>query len=96
MNYFQKNALFIGVTTAINGLTFAAQAQFCADPSHTAATKARLDQIADSQGIEMGDVGKAYENFALATIRPGTPIPENTMRFFQTQGKRKQMVISKT
>ncbi|MEG4866413.1 MULTISPECIES: hypothetical protein [unclassified Microcoleus] len=88
MNYFQKTALFIGVATAINGLTFAAQAQFCADPSHRAATKARLDQIADSQGIEMGDVGKAYENFALATIRLGTPIPENTRRFFSDARKR--------
>ncbi|MEG5031815.1 hypothetical protein [Microcoleus sp. AT3-D2] len=88
MNYFQKTALFIGVATAINGLTFAAQAQFCADPSHTPATKARLDQLADSQNIDMGDVGKAYENFALATIRPGTPIPENTMRFFSSARKR--------
>lgn len=87
MNYIQKTALFIGVATAINGLSFAAQAQFCADPSHTAATKARLDQIAQSQNIDMGDVGKAYENFALATIRPGTPIPENTRRFFSQRRK---------
>jgi hypothetical protein len=36
----------------------------------------------------MGDVGKAYENFALATIRPGTPIPENTRRFFSDARKR--------
>jgi hypothetical protein len=36
----------------------------------------------------MGDVGKAYENFALATIRPGTPIPENTRRFFSSARKR--------
>jgi hypothetical protein len=81
MNYFQKTAFFIGVTTAINGLTFAAQAQFCADPSHTAATKARLDQLANSQGIPINQVGRAFQNFALATIRPGTPIPEN-FRFF--------------
>jgi cyanate permease len=60
MNYIQKTALFIEVATAINGLSFSAQAQFCADHSHTAATKARLAQIAQSQGIEMGDVGKAY------------------------------------
>lgn len=29
----------------------------------------------------MGEVGKAYENFALATIRPGTPIPGNLRLF---------------
>ena len=81
MNYFQKTALFIGVATAINGLTLAAQAQFCADPSHTAATKARLDQLADSQGIPINQVGRAFQNFALATIRPGTPIPENFTLF---------------
>lgn len=81
MNYFQRTALFIGVATAINGLTFAAQAQFCADPSHTAATKARLDQIANSQGIPINKVGLAFQNFALATIRPGNPIPENTDPF---------------
>ena len=84
MNYFQKTALFIGVATAINGLTLAAQAQFCADPSHTAATKARLDQLADSQGIPINQVGRAFQNFALATIRPGTPIPENS-RLFPSQ-----------
>lgn len=81
MNYIQKTALFIGVATAINGLTFAAQAQFCADPSHTAATKARLDQLANSQGIPINQVGRAFQNFALATIRPGTPIPENFRLF---------------
>ncbi|MGL5059448.1 MAG: hypothetical protein ACRC62_05650 [Microcoleus sp.] len=89
MNYFQRTALFIGVATAINGLTFAAQAQFCADPSHTAATKARLDQIANSQGIPINQVGLAFQNFALATIRPGTPIPENTERFFSQRRKDK-------
>ncbi|MEG4325353.1 hypothetical protein QUB37_01345 [Microcoleus sp. AT3-A2] len=81
MNYVPKTVLFLGVATVINGLTFAAQAQFCADPSHTPATKARLDQLADSQNIDIGEVGKAYENFALATIRPGTPIPENFRLF---------------
>lgn len=81
MNYVQKTALFIGVATAINGLTFAAQAQFCANPSHTAATKARLDQIAASQNIPITQVGRAFQNFALATIRPGTPIPENFRLF---------------
>lgn len=81
MNYFQKTAFLIGVATAINGLTFAAQAQFCADPSHTAATKARLDQLANSQGIPINQVGRAFQNFALATIRPGTPIPENFTLF---------------
>lgn len=81
MNYIQKTALFIGVATAINGLTLAAQAQFCADPSHTAATKARLDQLANSQGIPINQVGRAFQNFALATIRLGTPIPENFRLF---------------
>ncbi len=43
MNYLQKTAVFIGIATAINGITFKAQAQFCAAPSHTALTKARLE-----------------------------------------------------
>lgn len=81
-----KDRIIYRVATAINGLTFAAQAQFCADPSHTAATKDRLDQIAQSQGIPINQVGRAFQNFALATIRPATPIPEN-FRFFPSPAR---------
>ena len=44
MSYLQKFAIFISIATAINGIAFKAQAQFCADASQTALTKARLDE----------------------------------------------------
>jgi len=98
MNYLQKFAIFIGIATAINGITFKAQAQFCADASQTALTKARLDAIAANQGIPVGEAPLAFQNFALATIRPGTPIPENKRKFAspereaKTGGKLKNVV----
>jgi hypothetical protein len=96
MNNLHKTAVFIGIATAINGITFKAQAQFCADPSQTALTKARLEEIAAA--IPLENAPRAFQNFALATIRPGTPIPENTDRFespereAKTGGKLKNVV----
>lgn len=55
----------------------AAQAQTCANSSQTPLTKARLDQIATSQGISLAQVGVKFETFALYTLRPGNPIPPN-------------------
>jgi len=98
MNYLQKVAIFIGIATAINGVNFKAQAQFCADPSQTALTKARLDEIAVNQSIPVEQAPLAFQNFALATIRPGTPIPENKHKFAspereaKTGGKLKNVV----
>ncbi|AFY89580.1 hypothetical protein [Chroococcidiopsis thermalis] len=89
MNYLQKATIFIGIATAINGVNFKAQAQFCAEPSQTALTKARLDEIAVDQGIPVGRAPIAFQNFALATIRPGTPIPENTDKFESPQRRDK-------
>jgi hypothetical protein len=40
-------------------------------------TKTRLDQIATSQGIPLSQVGIKFERFALNTIRPGNPVPQN-------------------
>jgi len=47
-------------------------------------TKARLDQIATSQGISLSRVGVVFEEFALNRIRPGNPVPQNkgTNSFF--------------
>jgi hypothetical protein len=98
MSYLQKLAIFISIATAINGITFKAQAQFCADPSQIALTKARLDAIAVDQGIPIGQAPLAFQNFALATIRPGTLIPENKRKFAspereaKTGGKLKNVV----
>ena len=55
----------------------AAQAQTCVNPSQTPLTKTRLDQIATSQGISLSRVGVEFEEFALRTIKPGHPVPQN-------------------
>jgi len=77
MNYITNAALFFGVATVAAMAPFAAQAQTCANPSQTPLTKARLDQIATSQGIPLSRVGVEFEEFALTTIKPGNPIPPN-------------------
>lgn len=72
--------------TAINGNNCMAQAQLCADSSHTALTKARLHQIATNQGLLLEEVPIAFQNFALATIRrSGNPIPENHAPFYSPE-----------
>jgi len=81
MNYLQKTAIFIGIVTAINSINFAAHAQTCAEFSHTPVTKAGLDELAANQNIPISQVRRAFKKFALATIRPGIPIPENTKLF---------------
>ncbi len=78
MNYLQKTAIFIGIVTAINSITFAAHAHYYAEFSHTPVTKARLDELAANQNIPISQVIRAFKNFALPTIRPGISIPENT------------------
>jgi hypothetical protein len=90
MNYLQKTAVFIGIATAINGVTFKAQAQFCADPSHTALTKARLEELATNQEIPVAQAPIAFQNFALNTIRPGIPIPENRRKFYSPEREAKK------
>lgn len=50
-------------------------------PSQTPLTKARLDQIAISQGIPLSRVGVEFEDFALTTIKLGNPIPPNNRHF---------------
>lgn len=80
MNYIRNAALFVGVA-AIAMAPVVAQAQTCANPSQTPLTKARLDQIATSQGISLSQVGVKFKRFALNTIRPGNPVPSNN-RFF--------------
>lgn len=77
MNYLQNAPLFIGVAATVAMAPVAAQAQTCANPSQTPLTKARLDQIATSQGISLSRVGVEFEEFALRTIRPGNPVPQN-------------------
>lgn len=81
MNYLQNAALFIGVAATVAMAPVAAQAQTCANSSQTPLTKARLDQIATSQGISLSRVGVEFERFALNTLRAGNPIASNN-RFF--------------
>lgn len=81
MNYAHKVALLIGVITVINGTTVAAQAQSCGGRRQLPVTKAKLVQIASRVGI-VDNVELAFQNFALNTIRPGNPIPENTKPFY--------------
>lgn len=84
MNQLRNVALFVGVAATVTTTSFTAQAQTCADPSQTPLTKSRLDQIAANQGISLSKVGVKFEEFALRTIRPGNPVPQNkgTNSFF--------------
>lgn len=76
-----KVALSIGVVFTVAITHEAAQAQTCADSGQTPLTKSRLDQIATNQGISLSQVGVRFERFALNTIRPGNPVPQNNRLF---------------
>lgn len=81
MNQLRKVALFLGVAATVTMTPFAAQAQTCAESSQTPLTKSRLDQIANNQGIPLSQLGVRFERFALSTIRPGNPVPQNNRHF---------------
>lgn len=71
----------MGGIVALIFTPFTAQAQTCANSTQSPLTKPDLDQIAISKGIDLTKVGLAFEAFALKTIRPGLPIPQNREPF---------------
>jgi hypothetical protein len=79
MKYTNKAASIIGISTLVCGIGSNAQAQSCANPSQTPVDKPRLEQIANNQGIV--NVELSFENFALQTILPGSPITRNPRTF---------------
>ncbi|NJO48359.1 MAG: hypothetical protein HC840_01440 [Leptolyngbyaceae cyanobacterium RM2_2_4] len=75
----------LGCLALILGTASAGLAQSCPGFIDVPLTKNRLNQIAAINGIPFNQIGKAFENFALATIDPNAPIPSNTKRFPSTE-----------
>lgn len=78
MKYIQKATLFVGIAATVVGFPLVSHAQKCVNLGQTRLTKVRLDAIGAALGIAPAQIPLRFQDFALNTIRPGLPIPENT------------------
>lgn len=79
---YKLGCTIIACLTGVFGSACVVQAQSCPNFLDEPLTKARLNEIARSRGIiNNRDIGLAFQDFALGTIRPSNPIRENTKRF---------------